>query len=349
MDELLHFDDFVGSDAPEHPSDSSFPDDESAALFRALTNPEIWEGPDSGLSFDSGSGSGDQSTPATSLGRQTSEATSDKSSPTLPIFSASPASFTSATSPERATRPVSANNTTGVQTISSATTPTPVVPTLSDAPAHSPTPGIASISPMALSVNPLAVSVDPLALGVDFAEAPIAFANMAPGSSQALYPPGPAYASQSSSGLIMQGPAHPSSGAAQAPALQPFFPGTMSGPFDSWGVEAAAPVAEPYPPQTWSAMPIQANTAAAAPSSGLQHPVEMMPPPGPAMMLPSPPPAMSPPAPAPSRKRTFEFVEPVVPKGFVANPDNHGRFLYANGNRTYLNGPKNKRPRNDGN
>ncbi|KAJ5814978.1 hypothetical protein N7474_006755 [Penicillium riverlandense] len=43
---------------------------------------------------------------------------------------------------------------------------------------------------------------------------------------------------------------------------------------------------------------------------------------------------------------TLEFLEPTVPKGFVANPNNHGRWSYdAAGNRTYLNRPKNKQPK----
>lgn len=342
MDELYCFDVFVGSGAFEHSSYSFFPDEESEALFRALTNHETWEGPDSGLSSGSSTGSGEKTTPATSQGRQMSEATSGNTSPTLPIFPASAASLPS-TSPERATWPVPANNTTGVQNISSAATPTPVAPSLSGAPAHSSTPGIASTSQLTLCFNPQALSVDPLTLSVNFAEAPIASANMAPGPRQALYPPGPFCPSQSSSGLIMQGPAHPPSGAPQAPELQSFFPGPMSGPFDSWAVEAAAPVTQPCPPQTWSAMPIHANTSAAL-SSGLQHPVETMQPSASAMMQPPPCPAMKSAAPAPSNKRAFQFVEPVVPKGFVANPENHGRFQYENGNRVYLNGPINKRP-----
>jgi hypothetical protein len=41
----------------------------------------------------------------------------------------------------------------------------------------------------------------------------------------------------------------------------------------------------------------------------------------------------------------LEFLDPTVPEGFVANPNNHGRWSYDSaGNRTYLNRRKNKRP-----
>ncbi|KAJ5679424.1 hypothetical protein N7462_007668 [Penicillium macrosclerotiorum] len=72
----------------------------------------------------------------------------------------------------------------------------------------------------------------------------------------------------------------------------------------------------------------------------------------PVQFYPTIPPAVSPPRvptqpcrPAPP-KRTFEFIDPTVPADFVANPNNHGRWQYdQNGNRHYLNAPKNKKPR----
>ncbi|KAJ6163084.1 hypothetical protein N7497_003063 [Penicillium chrysogenum] len=46
------------------------------------------------------------------------------------------------------------------------------------------------------------------------------------------------------------------------------------------------------------------------------------------------------------RKRTFEFMENIVPSNFVANPDNHARWTVSpNGDRTYLNGPQMKKAR----
>jgi hypothetical protein len=46
------------------------------------------------------------------------------------------------------------------------------------------------------------------------------------------------------------------------------------------------------------------------------------------------------------RKRTFEFMENIVPSNFVANPDNHARWTVSpNGDRTYLNGPQVKKAR----
>ena len=42
--------------------------------------------------------------------------------------------------------------------------------------------------------------------------------------------------------------------------------------------------------------------------------------------------------------QTFSFVQPTVPTGFVANPNNHGRWEYDRaGNRRYLNAPKDKK------
>ncbi|KAJ5899128.1 hypothetical protein N7495_003872 [Penicillium taxi] len=40
-------------------------------------------------------------------------------------------------------------------------------------------------------------------------------------------------------------------------------------------------------------------------------------------------------------KQTFTFAVPTVPKGFVANPKNHGRWAFdKHGNKVYLNGPQ---------
>lgn len=58
---------------------------------------------------------------------------------------------------------------------------------------------------------------------------------------------------------------------------------------------------------------------------------------------------MPPQKPANVPQVTIEFLEPIVPAGFVANPNNHGRWSYdAAGNRAYLNGPKNKHPKQKG-
>lgn len=52
------------------------------------------------------------------------------------------------------------------------------------------------------------------------------------------------------------------------------------------------------------------------------------------------------PAKSSPKKRTFEFLEPTVPVGFVANPNNHSRWEYdAAGKRHYMNAPKVKRQR----
>lgn len=310
MDESLCFDDFVGSDTYEYPSNPHLDDEASAALFRAFTN-EAWEG----LGTESGLSSGlrDQSAPSTRLGGQTSEATSKSSSPSI---------FDASSTTERAAKPVPAKSMTGARNISPPTPLTPVIPTPNDALAHSPASGIVSIPPSTLSVN--------------FAEAPIAFANMAPGSAQmpqTLYPPGPAYASQSLSGHTMQGPTHPLSGAVQAPALQPYCAGPMPGPFYPSNVMATAPVAGPYSSQIWSA-PVNQGNITTAPSFAVRYPMEMAPPPAPAMKSPTP---------AQTKKRTWEFASPMTPTGFVANPNNHGRFQYVDGQRIYLNGPKAKK------
>ncbi|KAJ6089728.1 hypothetical protein N7467_004944 [Penicillium canescens] len=53
-------------------------------------------------------------------------------------------------------------------------------------------------------------------------------------------------------------------------------------------------------------------------------------------------------SPAPSSKRSFEFVDKVVPGSFVANPDNHGRWFVPDTKRKekiYLNGPHSKKAR----
>lgn len=334
MDESFWFDDSVGSDAYEHPSYPLLDDEESTALFEAFTN-AAWEGlrTESGLS----SGMGVQGAPSTSLGEQTSEATSDLSSSpsTRPHFSASSSSISSVSSAsERVPKPVSTKGMTGARKCSSPTPPTPVIPTPSGVPAQSPVLGIASIPPSTLSV--------------DFAEAPIAFASMASGTVQMpqntgygriLCPPGIAYASQSFSGRTMQGPTYTPSGAIQAPALQPYCAGTMPSPFYPWNVMATAPIAEPYSSQKRSA-PVNPGNNITAPSWAMRYPTEMAPPPAPAMN--------PPPIPAPSKKRAWEFVDPVMPKGFVANPDNHGRFQRINGKMVYLNGPKAKKLRSGG-
>ncbi|KAJ5972197.1 uncharacterized protein N7479_002115 [Penicillium vulpinum] len=50
-------------------------------------------------------------------------------------------------------------------------------------------------------------------------------------------------------------------------------------------------------------------------------------------------------APSPG-KRTFEFMENIMPKNFVANPNNHARWSFTpNGDRTYLNGSQAKKAR----
>ncbi|KAJ5183633.1 hypothetical protein N7492_001249 [Penicillium capsulatum] len=58
------------------------------------------------------------------------------------------------------------------------------------------------------------------------------------------------------------------------------------------------------------------------------------------------PPRPRQPTPKSPIKRTIEFMEPTVPYGFVANPNNHGRWSYDSaGNKHYLNAPKVKRQR----
>ncbi|KAJ6084009.1 hypothetical protein N7486_010809 [Penicillium sp. IBT 16267x] len=89
--------------------------------------------------------------------------------------------------------------------------------------------------------------------------------------------------------------------------------------------------------------------------SPYQHPYQMMPSMGPpinqqqsfaapASVTPSSPPK---PSPEPvSNKRVFSFINETVPKNFVANPNNHGRWkIDQEGNRQYLNAPAAKRPR----
>jgi hypothetical protein len=86
-----------------------------------------------------------------------------------------------------------------------------------------------------------------------------------------------------------------------------------------------------------------------------QHPYQMMPSMGApinrqqsfaasASVTPSPPPKPSPEL--VSNKRTYSFINEMVPKNFVANPNNHGRWRFdRQGNREYLNGPAAKRSR----
>ncbi|KAJ5659527.1 hypothetical protein N7507_005978 [Penicillium longicatenatum] len=86
-----------------------------------------------------------------------------------------------------------------------------------------------------------------------------------------------------------------------------------------------------------------------------QHPYQMMPSMGApinrqqsfaasASVTPSPPPKPSPEL--VSNKRTYSFISEMVPKNFVANPNNHGRWRFdRQGNREYLNGPAAKRSR----
>jgi hypothetical protein len=53
-------------------------------------------------------------------------------------------------------------------------------------------------------------------------------------------------------------------------------------------------------------------------------------------------------SPAPSSKRSFEFVDNVVPESFVSKPDNHGRWVVPDTKRKekfYLNGPHIKKAR----
>lgn len=61
---------------------------------------------------------------------------------------------------------------------------------------------------------------------------------------------------------------------------------------------------------------------------------------------PAPPPAPPRRASPVSNKREIHFLEPEVPRNFVANPNNHGRWdIDTNGNRYYLNAPRTKRRR----
>lgn len=51
-------------------------------------------------------------------------------------------------------------------------------------------------------------------------------------------------------------------------------------------------------------------------------------------------------SPASPKKRSFQFMENIVPTDFVANPNNHARWsISPNGDRTYLNGPQAKKAR----
>lgn len=62
---------------------------------------------------------------------------------------------------------------------------------------------------------------------------------------------------------------------------------------------------------------------------------------------PQPAPKTNPKPPTPKlAKQTFEFLEPTVPVGFVANPNNHSRWeIDSAGKRHYMNAPKAKRQR----
>lgn len=52
------------------------------------------------------------------------------------------------------------------------------------------------------------------------------------------------------------------------------------------------------------------------------------------------------PSAASPKKRSFQFMENIVPTDFVANPNNHARWsISPNGDRTYLNGPQTKKAR----
>ena len=56
------------------------------------------------------------------------------------------------------------------------------------------------------------------------------------------------------------------------------------------------------------------------------------------------PPQQAPNPPTTQTAQTFSFMQPTVPTGFVANPNNHGRWEYDRaGNRRYLNAPKDKK------
>lgn len=321
MDESFCFDNVVESDAYEHPFYPNFDDEESAALFRAFAN-EAWEGlgPDCTL--------GEQSTPSTCLPEQPSEEASVAYPTPSPTQSDSHASSTS----KRVTAPVSANMMTGTRELSPPTPPTPVIPTPSDAPAPSPLPGIVSLPPT---------------LSVDIAEASFAFANVAPESAQMAQslgaghtpsPPGTAYTSQSFSGYMTQDPTYSWSGAAPIP--QGYLAQTMPGPFYPWNIMAMAPVAQPYPSQPWPA-PVQVGNATASASPAQRYPMHTVP-----ASVSATSSAISA---LPSNKRTFDFANPVMPAGFVANPNNHGRFQYVDGQRIYLNGPKPKRMRTGAN
>lgn len=148
-------------------------------------------------------------------------------------------------------------------------------------------------------------------------------------------PSGPAFPGQDHFGQMTQAPDDDWSGELRSVPQQFPMESTMAPSFPfPWGYQ---PVPQQQPLPTWPTPVAPTNPPAMAPV------VQQMP----MHVSHASLPAMSPPVPAPSgTKRTFEFLDPEVPTGFKANPDNHGRFEYtADGRRVYLNGPEGKKLR----
>ncbi|KAJ5730001.1 uncharacterized protein N7483_004509 [Penicillium malachiteum] len=106
----------------------------------------------------------------------------------------------------------------------------------------------------------------------------------------------------------------------------------------------------PFPPQTSMAQfppQFQYHSQTMRPMPYPMYPQQQPPQPQPQQQPYSGPRALPPqqahPQPA-APKRVFEFVNATVPEGFVANPNNHGRWqVDSNGKRQYLNAPAAKR------
>lgn len=326
MDEPLCFDEAVASGAYEDPCYPLFNDEESDALFRAFTN-KAWEGlgPVSNL--------GVQSTSPMCLPAQTLEeapvvhSTSPSSAPSS-LFSSSPSPS------KRVTKPVSNNMMTGLGKV---TPPTPTSPVVqNDVPAPAPAP----------AANFLTGSVDlSAAFSASMVAASVAFANTIPAAAhvqqnfdlgQAPIAPTSAYTGQYQPELVTQSPTFTWSRAAPAPVPLQYAMQSMPPPPYYWDVMPMAPVFQQLPPQAWPA-PVPRDSTAAVASFGQQHQAQQM-----SASAPVNRPTVSA---TPPKKRTLEFVDPVVPKGFVANPNNHGRFQYVDGQRIYMNGAKAKKLR----
>ncbi|KAJ5707033.1 hypothetical protein N7488_006834 [Penicillium malachiteum] len=145
-------------------------------------------------------------------------------------------------------------------------------------------------------------------------------------------------------------------------AAPPFSPPVMAPAPHSMGYNITLPFTQ-FTPHIQSQIPSDVSMAQFPHQSQYQpqfippmaHPM-YQPQPQPQQPQPQPQPYLGPravPQPVPSQpanpqpttpKRVFEFINTTVPRGFVANPNNHGRWqVDGNGQRHYLNAPAAKR------